>query len=240
MVNIDTVYQRVLALANKEQRGYITPQEFNLFANQAQIEIFEQYFYDLNQSTKIPGNDYYFADIDDLIEDKLQVFEATDGSAVVAAYTGAGAGGAFKQLPDYVYRIYRIEFNNITCEILKTKDFNKARRGGPLTSPTNARPIVNIRSNIIRAVGNNGDAIIPTGVFYFRRPTNVSWGYFVIGDKALYDSSTGKTTHFELHASEETELVYKILKFAGLSMRRNDLAQGGQGLESLQIQQEKQ
>ena len=38
-VSIDTVYQRVLALANKEQRGYITPQEFNLFANQVQIKI---------------------------------------------------------------------------------------------------------------------------------------------------------------------------------------------------------
>ena len=37
-VSIDTVYQRVLALANKEQRGYITPQEFNLLANQAQME----------------------------------------------------------------------------------------------------------------------------------------------------------------------------------------------------------
>ena len=44
MVNIDTVYQRVLAIANKEQRGYITPQEFNLYANQAQMDIFEQYF----------------------------------------------------------------------------------------------------------------------------------------------------------------------------------------------------
>ena len=31
-VNIDTVYQRVLAIANKEQRGYITPQEFNLYS----------------------------------------------------------------------------------------------------------------------------------------------------------------------------------------------------------------
>ena len=31
-VNIDTVYQRVQAIANKEQRGYITPQEFNLLA----------------------------------------------------------------------------------------------------------------------------------------------------------------------------------------------------------------
>ena len=27
-ISVDTVYQRVLALANKEQRGYITPQEF--------------------------------------------------------------------------------------------------------------------------------------------------------------------------------------------------------------------
>ena len=38
-ISVDTVYQRVLALANKEQRGYITPQEFNLFANQAQQDI---------------------------------------------------------------------------------------------------------------------------------------------------------------------------------------------------------
>ena len=43
MINVDIVYQKVLALANKEQRGYITPQDFNLFANQAQMEIFEQY-----------------------------------------------------------------------------------------------------------------------------------------------------------------------------------------------------
>ena len=43
-VSVDTVYQRVLAILNKEQRGYVTPQEFNLFANQAQMDIFEQYF----------------------------------------------------------------------------------------------------------------------------------------------------------------------------------------------------
>ena len=48
-VNVNTVYQRVQSIANKEQRGYITPIEFNRFANQAQLEIFEQYFYDLSQ-----------------------------------------------------------------------------------------------------------------------------------------------------------------------------------------------
>ena len=48
-ISVDTVYQRVLALANKEQRGYITPQEFNLLANAAQMAIFESYFYTKNQ-----------------------------------------------------------------------------------------------------------------------------------------------------------------------------------------------
>ena len=44
MVNIDTVYQKVLAIANKEQRGYITPQEFNLFAAQAQMKYLSNIF----------------------------------------------------------------------------------------------------------------------------------------------------------------------------------------------------
>ena len=63
MVSIDTVYQRVLAIANKEQRGYITPLEFNLLANQAQMIIFEQYFYDLDKVKKLEGDDSSFSDM---------------------------------------------------------------------------------------------------------------------------------------------------------------------------------
>ena len=74
MVNIDTVYQRVLALANKEQRGYITPQEFNLFANQAQMDIFEQYFYDRAQFGRLPGNKTMYADPIDILEEKIEIF----------------------------------------------------------------------------------------------------------------------------------------------------------------------
>ena len=72
MVNIDTVYQRVLAIANKEQRGYVTPQEFNLYANQAQMDIFEQYFYDLNAFSRIPGNDYTYADQVDILQESVE------------------------------------------------------------------------------------------------------------------------------------------------------------------------
>ena len=62
MISVDTVYQRVLALANKEQRGYITPQEFNLLADHAQKEIFEQYFYDLNQFKRAKSTNHEYTD----------------------------------------------------------------------------------------------------------------------------------------------------------------------------------
>ena len=76
-VSIDNVYQKVLAIANKEQRGYITPQEFNLFANQAQMEIFEQYFYDLNQAMRGSENNSEYSDMVNIVEEKLQPFEKT-------------------------------------------------------------------------------------------------------------------------------------------------------------------
>ena len=82
-INIDKVYQRVLAIANKEQRGYITPQEFNLFANQAQMNIFEQYFYDINQFDRTRGNSTEYADISSILEEKIAPFKVNNQSAIV-------------------------------------------------------------------------------------------------------------------------------------------------------------
>ena len=57
-MSINDVYKTVQAILNKEQRGYIAPQEFNKFAEQAQLEIFESYFYDKSHfSTSKKGAD---------------------------------------------------------------------------------------------------------------------------------------------------------------------------------------
>ena len=76
-VSIDTVYQRVLGILNKEQRGYVTPQEFNLFANQAQMDLFEQYFYDINQFGRLHGNDTEYSDMLDTLNKKISAFETS-------------------------------------------------------------------------------------------------------------------------------------------------------------------
>tara|TARA_R100000322_G_scaffold77101_2_gene48381 strand:+ start:187 stop:918 length:732 start_codon:yes stop_codon:yes gene_type:complete len=241
-ISVDRVYQKVLAIANKEQRGYVTPQEFNLFADLAQTEIFEQYFYDLNQFQRLHGNNTVYADVDDMLIEKLQIFEESDGPAAISGYTGAGGGGINKVLPDYIYRVHRVEYNNRKCEILNTRDFNDVRDGGPLTKPSDLRPITNIRNNILRVVANNNEFVTATGIFYFKRPASPKWTYIVSqqNNTPLWNPGAQDAQNFELHDSEESELVYKILKLAGVSMVREDIMRAGQGMESAQLQQEKQ
>lgn len=138
-VNINTVYQRVLTLANKEQRGYITPQEFNLLANQAQMEIFEKYFYDISQVSKVKGNDTRHSDLLTLLEEKLTPF--TKRQASVSLIDAEGS----MTLPSDLYRINSLVFNHATLgytEInLVSEEEATLLNKSPLAKPNLTRPI---------------------------------------------------------------------------------------------------
>ena len=74
-VNIDTVYKTVLLILNKENRGYMTPDEFNRTATQAQLDIFNNYFEGLNQQLRIPDNDREYSDRQKNLQEKIVIFE---------------------------------------------------------------------------------------------------------------------------------------------------------------------
>ena len=61
-INVDQVYKTVLLIINKEQRGYLTPNEFNKLATQVQLEIVDGYFETINQQMRVPQNDSEYAD----------------------------------------------------------------------------------------------------------------------------------------------------------------------------------
>tara|TARA_R100000353_G_scaffold175856_1_gene147443 strand:+ start:1024 stop:2076 length:1053 start_codon:yes stop_codon:yes gene_type:complete len=83
-ININTVYQKVLDIANKEQRGYITPNEFNSFADQAQMEIFDSYFYSSEAYGRTRPNDTEHSDRHDIIQEKIEYFEKEIYGAEIA------------------------------------------------------------------------------------------------------------------------------------------------------------
>ena len=74
---INSVRNTVFSVLNKNNYGYISPQDFNLFAKQAQLEIFEDYFTDYNTSinkenARVSGTEY--ADMTKGIEESIDTF----------------------------------------------------------------------------------------------------------------------------------------------------------------------
>ena len=131
-INVDPVYQRVQAILNKEQRGFLSPQKFNLYANQVQLDIYEQYFYDLAQFMRIPGNSTEYSDLISIIEQKISLFETEDSSPTFVS--------PHFQLPSDCYRLGTILYGNIECTPVTKKEYNYIMRS-PIGKPDNARPI---------------------------------------------------------------------------------------------------
>ena len=236
MVNIDTVYQTVLALANKEQRGYITPQEFNLFANQAQMSIFEQYFYDLNQFLRVPGNNTTYADMANLLEEKISFFERNDIDV---------DGGSV--LPSNLYKLQQVQWkdfgqgnNNKIYEVeyVDKKTFRQMRLTS-LIKPTDKKLVYTRNFNSIIVFGKLQKTNNVT-CNYVKAPEKPNWTYVVVNKKALYNANASDHQHFELHESEQTELVTRILALAGITLKDTNLFQIASSQTNSQIQQQKQ
>ena len=232
-VNVNTVYTRVLAIINKEQRGYIGPTEFNIFANQAQMDIFEQYFYDLNQFLRLPGNSTGHADMVDILNEKIGIFTKT--AALVYGST------SFNK-PDDLYRLTAIEYNGIIADRLTRKEFLQINQS-PLTKPSDAFPVYTELADGYDVQGTEEfDAADQSGdpkvnIEYIKTLADVNWSYSTVSGAAIYNSSA--STNFELHESEETELVLKILELAGISTRDIEVSQYAGREEAINTQQEK-
>ncbi len=86
-INVNTVYTTVLSILNKEQRGYITPDEFNKLATQVQLDIFENYFEDLNQQLRVPQTDNTYANRQKNVDNLISIFKTIGKTTIV--YKGA-------------------------------------------------------------------------------------------------------------------------------------------------------
>ena len=240
-ISVDSVYQRVLGILNKEQRGYVTAQEFNLFANQAQEDLFEQYFYDINQFGRIPGNSTEYSDMLNLLNEKINIFET------VAQPTRTGN---FFDEPTDLYRLGTVVYKNTTTNpfgVSSTESIEAERinaneflyiNSSPLTKPKNVRPVFVANANGIRVYGNSEITNVAEVEFqYIKKPAKVQWAYQIVFNEPLYDAAN--SVNFELHPSDETELVIKILELSGILIKDLNLYQVMNQEEQETIQQEK-
>ena len=239
MVNIDNVYQKVLAIANKEQRGYITPQEFNLFANHAQMGIFEQYFYDQSQFLRAPGNNTSYANPVTNLEQKISIFERYNKPFVAVNEYG---DIKLDSIIDNLYRIgmvrvdYDSENGHKQADKVSLKELMEYGTS-PLTRSRQYPHYTNFqeRIKVYPYPKPPKDRVL---VSYVVKPRKVNWGYNIVGENALYDAT--KSQNFQLHMSEENDLVIKTLALAGISIKDPSVYQLASAEDQKNTQQQKQ
>ena len=219
-ISVDTVYKTVLLILNKEQRGYMTPDEFNKIGQQVQLEIFEKYFEDLNQIVRAPQTDADYADRLSYLEEKLSVFENT-GTFNVSNGTATLSN---------VHRLNTVTYNNIELQKVGRKEYYNIINS-PLTKPTKSYPVYLQEGNSLKIQPVDIGLV---DISYISKPLEIKWNFVPDEGLGIFVYTSNGTTDFKLHSSEQTEVILKILAYAGIVIRDPQIVQAA----TAQVQQQ--
>ena len=257
-INVNDVYQTVLLILNKEQRGYMTPYEFNKIATQVQREIFERYFDDLAIYARTSSTEIEYSDRLKNTEEKLEAFKTS-------TYPLYSSGGF--DIPSNLYRLGGVTFRDfleipgspgnynfsstyVEAQQLDRHEFNLVTRS-KLTAPTKTFPCYLYENNKLFLSPNTinvGSILSPDQdgcvlIDYIKKPEDVFWAY-TVGNVGQYLYAPPETTgpvipsigsvNFELHNSEQTEVIINILFYAGVIIKDPQIVQ----VAAQKIQQE--
>ena len=213
---IDKVRSTVLFFMSKDGRGYLTPSEFNSFAEMAQRSIFEEDFFSYNrlilkQVNRLTGGE--FADLPKNLRERIDRY---------AQYAPlAKASGTWTYAVTDVHRVEGLMYNTTDIEEVSKLDINKLNNT-PLVSNSVSYPVYT-------RVGT-GFKIFPdtitTGVqmYYLRTPITPKWTYTeVLGNPVFNGSPSLGYQDFDMHQSCFEAIVAKILSYAGISINSQEI-----------------
>lgn len=232
---IDIIYKTVLTIINKEINGYLSPTEFNLVANQSQNEIFKGYFADYNRDVNRENRGMANKGYGNLPFNQRQMIQQFSETAIDNTVTSGVC-----DLPD---DLYFIEENGVTTsegevfegvvldevEVRKIPYLNKS-----LAKPTNLYPIY---GRLAKSIKISPATITKVDINYLRKPKNPNWTFTVITDPTsgkkyeMFNPASPSFQDFELHESEFSNIVLRILSYFGINIREADVVQVAETLK---------
>ena len=241
---INSVRNTILAILNKNNYGYISPADFNLFAKQAQLDIFDDYFYQYNQlinkeNARLSGSGY--ADVRKGYEEVIDMFSET--KTLTQNILNQYFLPSQTTTEDDYYLINKVLcFSNGVLQGEAEKVSNSKitmLTGSNLTSPTLAFPAYSLQGSVMTIFPGQFNGATDIQAQYIRYPKTPNWTYIAVanGDPA-FNQSNADYQDFELSPDDETSLVFKILQYAGMSIRDIQEAQFGAEQEQMEEQKE--
>lgn len=218
MINVNKVYRSVLSIINKEQRGYLTPDQFNKIARQVQLDIFENTFYEynksLNNNKSFKINEEY-ANTTKFIKEKIDIFAVQTNLAV-----SSGLASLPSTTDTEIYRIIGLSTttNNSILQVSKAEKDTLVK--SKLTKPTINYPIYSRAGYTLNIYPTT---ITSVNIDYVKKPLDPIWGYNSVGVAGTYQYNADTSVNFELHPSEETTLIISMLQYAGITIKDADI-----------------
>jgi len=220
---IDTIYKVLLTILNKENQGYISPEEFNLLAINVQNEIFRSYFNDENQAKNKANRGLTNRGYGN------QAFHIRQDIGKFAVSADIAVAAGLLTLPS---NLYKLEDRGITTSSGIPVD--EAERGTISTllrtesAPTELYPVFENNGNTLKIYPNTIDNV---NVRYIRKPLDPKWTYTIVANNEMYNPSNGSFQDFELDYSEFSNIVLRMLSLFGLNLREVEVVQVAEGLK---------
>lgn len=246
---INSVRNTVLSILNKNNYGYISPSDFNFYAKQAQMELFEETFSSYNktinmENARMSGTSY--ADFRKILEEAIEIFSTTSSLTQVSAATNR------YYLPSVTTTGYDyFMINKVLCydasgptRVLKgeAEKVNHSKitmlNTSLLTAPTETYPAYVQEGSIMTVYPDTINLPNEVDAQYFRYPKDPKWTYITLASgEPVFDQSQPDYQDFEIPIEDEYKLVLKILQYAGISIREITPVQFGAAQEQQQQQQ---
>jgi hypothetical protein len=206
-ISVDTVYKTVLLITNQQQRGYITPDEFNKIGTQVQQGIFEKYMSDLNQQLRIPENDTEYANRIKNLDEKISVFKR------ISTPTFSTDHFTTTSLSDF-YRLGTVIYNDTTeAQMVDRNEWYQIKKA-PLLAPSEKYPVFLYEDTKIKIYPSSITSNVE--VSYLKKPADINWA-FTVGNLGQYIYDSGPASvDFELHPSEQVDVIMGILLYSGI------------------------
>lgn len=224
---IDLIYKTLLAIINKDNQGYVSPTEFNLMLHNVQMEIFRNYFEDENrdktryQMNKI-GRGY-----SNLSFNQRQLITQFAAFETLTAPTTVNPWSVFT-LPE---NLYFLEHDGVSSN---GKIFDEVERNtivrllGTEAAPTTTYPAYEQHGNTLWTYPSS---IKKIDVRYIRTPKEPKWTYFVVNGNELFNPAAPDFQDVELHESEFSNIVLRLLSHFGINLREAEVVQIAEALK---------
>ncbi len=213
---INSVRNTVMSILNKDNNGYVTPEEFNSFAKQAQLEIFNQYFVDFKNSKleDFKGMESSgYSDITKQMDQTIDYFSKN----VNLVYDSLNQKFT---MPSGWFLLNSLYYNQKEIEHVDQRNVYKLLQSN-LTAPNALYPAYVMQGDQITVYPLSITSGVET--YYVRFPYDPKWTYTVVNGSPLFNQSASDYQDFELTTSDFPKLVVKICEYAGTSIREQEV-----------------